>query len=231
MKCDPAVLDMAVKYLKVYFLGMPIIMLYNFSTAVLRGVGDTFRPLIYLVIGGIANVFLNVFFVLVLKKDVEGVAIATVVSNGISAVFAILALFKETGAAQLKKDGYKAAMEEEKRKKKYALVRAGIIRSCVYEKLCAALTAEYEEKTAAVRQGLLFYLQYAAKPETSGGTSAEYADYSLSATERVQAVKNYYHAKYTNASERFDAFKKDTTAPTYLGEYYSATYDYFAQGN
>lgn len=122
-------------------------------------------------------------------------------------------------------------MEEEKRKKKYALVRAGIFRSCVYEKLCAALTAEYEEKTAAVRQGLLFYLQYAAKPETSGGTSAEYADYSLSATERVQAVKNYYHAKYTNASERFDAFKKDTTAPTYLGEYYSATYDYFAQGN
>ncbi|MBS5856018.1 MAG: MATE family efflux transporter [Firmicutes bacterium] len=104
MKCDPAVLNMAVKYLKVYFLGMPIIMLYNFSTAVLRGVGDTFRPLIYLVIGGIANVFLNVFFVLVLKKDVEGVAIATVVSNGISAVFAILALFKETGAAQLKKE-------------------------------------------------------------------------------------------------------------------------------
>ena len=134
-------------------------------------------------------------------------------------------------AAQLKKDGYKAALEEEKRKKKYALVRAAIFRSCVYEKLCAALTAEYEEKTAAVRQGLLFYLQYAAKPETSGGTSAEYADYSLSATERVQAVKNYYHAKYTNASERFDAFKKDTTAPTYLGEYYSATYDYFAQGN
>lgn len=114
-------------------------------------------------------------------------------------------------AAQLKKEGYKAALEEEKRKKKYALVRAGIFRSCVYEKLCAALTAEYEEKTAAVRQGLLFYLQYAAKPETSGGTSAEYADYSLSATERVQAVKNYYHAKYTNASERFDAFKKDTT--------------------
>ena len=55
-------------------------------------------------------------------------------------------------AAQLKKDGYKAALEEEKRKKKYALVRAGIFRSCVYEKLCAALTAEYEEKTAAVRQ-------------------------------------------------------------------------------
>lgn len=77
--------------------------------------------------------------------------------------------------------------------------------------------------------GVVVYLQYAAKPETSGGTSAEYADYSLSATERVQAVKNYYHAKYTNSSERFDAFKNDTTAPTYLGEYYSATYDYFAQ--
>lgn len=104
MKCDAAVLDMAVKYLKIYFLGMPIIMLYNFSTAVLRGVGDTFRPLIYLIIGGAVNVILNIVFVLIFKKDVEGVAIATVASNGVSAVFAIYALLKEKGAAQLKKE-------------------------------------------------------------------------------------------------------------------------------
>lgn len=104
MKCDAAVLDMAVKYLKIYFLGMPIIMLYNFSTAVLRGVGDTFRPLIYLIIGGAVNVVLNIVFVLIFKKDVEGVAIATVASNGVSAVFAIYALVKEKGAAQLKKE-------------------------------------------------------------------------------------------------------------------------------
>lgn len=104
MDCDEAVLDMAVKYLKIYFLGMPIIMLYNFSTAVLRGVGDTFRPLVYLIIGGAVNVVLNIVFVLVFKKDVEGVATATVVSNAISAVFAVAALLKENGAAQLKKE-------------------------------------------------------------------------------------------------------------------------------
>ena len=134
-------------------------------------------------------------------------------------------------SAQLKKESYKAELAEAKRKKKYELVRAGAFRSCVYEKLCAALTAAYDDKVAAVRQGLLFYLNYAAKPESGGGTSAEYADYSLSAEERVQAVKNYYQTKYSNASERFETFKKDETAPTYLGEYYSAVYDYFSQGN
>lgn len=134
-------------------------------------------------------------------------------------------------SAQLKKENYKAALAEEKRKKKYNLVRAGAVRSCVYEKLCAELTAEYDNKVEAVRQGLLFYLNYAAKPETSGGTSAEYADYSLSAADRVQAVKNYYHTKYPDSSARFEAFKNDKTAPSYLGEYYSAVYDYFSQGN
>lgn len=134
-------------------------------------------------------------------------------------------------AAQQKKENYRAELAEAKRKKKYELVRAGVFRSCVYGKLCDALTAEYDDKVAAVRQGLLFYLNYAAKPETGGGTSAEYADYSLSAAERVQTVKNYYHTKYADASERFEAFKNDATAPTYLGEYYTAVYDYFSQGN
>ena len=57
-----------------------------------------------------------------------------------------------------------------------------------------------------------------------------YADYSLTLEERVQTVKNYYESKYSDASERFTAFKADTTAPSYLGEYYSAVYDYFSQG-
>lgn len=101
MDCNEEALDMAVTYMKIYFLGMPIMMLYNFSTAVLRGVGDTVRPLIYLVIGGVVNVVLNIVFVLVFKKDVEGVAIATVTSQGIAAVLAIIALVKEEGAAKL----------------------------------------------------------------------------------------------------------------------------------
>ena len=100
-KCDAEVLDMATLYLKIYFLGMPVVMLYNFSTAVLRGIGDTFRPLIYLVIGGAANVALNVLFVVGFRMTVEGVAIATVAAQGISAALAIVALGKEKGAGKL----------------------------------------------------------------------------------------------------------------------------------
>ena len=79
--CDPDVLGMATKYLKIYFIGMPIMMLYNFCASILRAVGDTMRPLIFLIIGGVVNIGLNIFFILVLDKTVEGVAIATVVSH------------------------------------------------------------------------------------------------------------------------------------------------------
>lgn len=101
MKCDPKVIDMATKYMQIYFIGMPIILLYNFCAAILRAVGDTLRPLIYLIVGGVVNVGLNVFFILVLHKDVEGVAIATIVSQAISSVLAIISLVKSNGYAHL----------------------------------------------------------------------------------------------------------------------------------
>lgn len=97
MKCDSAVLDMATTYLKIYFLGMPIMMLYNFSSAILRAVGDTLRPLIFLSIGGAVNVILNIFFTAVVGFDVEGVAIATVVSQLIAAVLTVITLMKTDG--------------------------------------------------------------------------------------------------------------------------------------
>ena len=99
--CDPEVIGMATKYLKIYFIGMPIMLLYNFCASILRAVGDTLRPLMFLVIGGLVNVGLNIFFVAVLKKDVEGVAIATVASQGISAVLSIVVLLKGNGYARL----------------------------------------------------------------------------------------------------------------------------------
>lgn len=101
MGCDAEVIDMATKYMQIYFIGMPIILLYNFCAAILRAVGDTLRPLIYLVIGGVINVGLNIFFILVLHKDVEGVAIATIVSQAISSVLAIISLIKSNGYAHL----------------------------------------------------------------------------------------------------------------------------------
>ena len=67
LKCDPTVIDMASSYLRIYFLGMPVIMIYNFSASVLRAVGDTLRPLVFLIIGGVLNVGLNILFIVVFK--------------------------------------------------------------------------------------------------------------------------------------------------------------------
>ena len=99
--CAPSVLPYATKYLKIYFLGMPIIMLYNFSASVMRAVGDTLRPLIFLIVGGVLNVSLNIFFVVVVGWDVEGVAIATVASQAVSAGGAIYLMIKNDGYAKL----------------------------------------------------------------------------------------------------------------------------------
>ena len=79
-----SVLDKAVLYLLIYFAGMPFIMVYNFGAAILRSVGDTKRPLICLTVSGVLNAGLNIFLVAVCGMDVDGVAIATVLSNVVS---------------------------------------------------------------------------------------------------------------------------------------------------
>lgn len=99
--CDPEVLPYATKYLKIYLLGTPIIMLYNFCAAILRAVGDTLRPLLFLLMSGFANIALNAFFILVLGWDVEGVAIATVSSQALSAVFSLVLMVRNDGYANL----------------------------------------------------------------------------------------------------------------------------------
>lgn len=102
MKSDENVIDLSTTYLQVYFLGVPLVMLYNFMAAIMRAAGDSKRPLIYLMIGGVVNVCLNVFFVVVLKMTVEGVAIATVVAQGISAMLCLIQLIRAKGAVQLR---------------------------------------------------------------------------------------------------------------------------------
>ena len=79
------VIDQAVLYMRIYFVGMPVMMLYNFGAAILRAVGDTQRPLYFLLLAGVVNVFLNLFFVIVVHMGVAGVATATVISQCISA--------------------------------------------------------------------------------------------------------------------------------------------------
>lgn len=86
------VISHSVLYMRIYFAGMPFMMVYNFGSAVLRAVGDTRRPLYYLLIAGVVNVLLNLLFVIVFSMGVAGVAAATVVSQAISAALVIRCL-------------------------------------------------------------------------------------------------------------------------------------------
>lgn len=95
------VYPMAVKYLRIYLAGMPVIMLYNFEAAIFRSCGDTRTPLAALVVSGVLNVILNLFFVLGLGMDVDGVATATVLSNLVSSVILFVALVRTKQAIRV----------------------------------------------------------------------------------------------------------------------------------
>lgn len=105
MDSPTEVIDLAVLYLRLYFLGMPATILYNFGAAVLRAIGDTKRPLYYLTFAGLVNLILNCIFVIVFKMDVAGVAIATVISQCISALLVLRCLGNESGAIHLTRRG------------------------------------------------------------------------------------------------------------------------------
>ena len=95
------VIDGATLYMKIYFLGMPFNMVYNFGAAILRAVGDTKRPLYFLSISGVVNVVLNLILVIVFHMGVAGVAIATITSQLISAIFVIRCLMHSEGSVHL----------------------------------------------------------------------------------------------------------------------------------
>lgn len=101
MDTSAAIIDQSTLYLKIYFIGAPFNMLYNFGSSVLRATGDTKRPLYFLSFSGMVNVVLNVFFVLVFHMDVAGVALATVVSQVISAVLVITCLMRQDTMCKL----------------------------------------------------------------------------------------------------------------------------------
>lgn len=101
MDTPDEIISMSVQYMRIYFLGTPFFMLYNFGAAILRAVGDTKRPMIFLVIAGIINAGLNIFLVVVFHLDVAGVAIATVFSQMISCVLVVIVLLKSPEAYRL----------------------------------------------------------------------------------------------------------------------------------
>ena len=89
-------------YMWIYFGGMPFIMLYNFGSAIMRAVGDTRRPLYFLMLAGVINVVLNLFFVLVFNMDVAGVALATVISQAVASYLVIKTLIRARDACRIK---------------------------------------------------------------------------------------------------------------------------------
>ena len=109
------ILNKSTLYMRIIFAGYPIVSIYNFGSAILRAKGDTKRPLVFLGISGFVNVVLNCIFVIVFKMDVAGVAIATVISQVISAVLVILWMLKEEYPFKLKISKIKIYVPELKR--------------------------------------------------------------------------------------------------------------------
>jgi len=101
MGTPETVIDQAVLYVRIYFCGMPAIGLYNFGAAVLRAVGETKRPMLFLVFSGLVNVGLNLIFVLVFHMGVAGVSLATVISQVVAAFLTIRCLMRADGCIQL----------------------------------------------------------------------------------------------------------------------------------
>lgn len=95
------VIEYSVLYMRIYFMGMPVMLLYNFGSAVLRAIGDTRRPLFYLTIAGVINVCLNLWFVISLHMGVAGVALATIISQFVSAALIVKCLMQSEGCFRL----------------------------------------------------------------------------------------------------------------------------------
>lgn len=96
------VIDLSVTYMRIYFMGMPFFMLYNYGAAILRAVGDTKRPLLFLTISGMANVALDLLLVIVIPLNVAGVAVGTVASQMISGILVLRCLYKSEGSYRLR---------------------------------------------------------------------------------------------------------------------------------
>ncbi len=101
MSSPDDVIELSAIYLRIYFLGAPGMILFNFGSAILRAAGDTRRPMIFLIISGMLNVVLNLVFVLVFNMSVAGVALATSISNYLSAVLVIICLMRSDGMFKL----------------------------------------------------------------------------------------------------------------------------------
>ena len=102
METPDDVINLSTLYMRIYFMGMPFFMLYNYGASILRAVGDTKRPLFYLIVAGIANAGLNMCLVIIFHLGVAGVAIGTVISQLISSILVLRCLYRSETSYQLR---------------------------------------------------------------------------------------------------------------------------------
>lgn len=119
------VLPLSVLYMRIFFVGMPATLVYNFGSAILRGIGDTKRPLYFLLTAGVINVVLNLIFVIRFSMGVAGVALATVISQCVSAALIVQCLMRSDGGYRL--DLKRLRIVKPKLK---AIVKIGCLRGC-----------------------------------------------------------------------------------------------------
>lgn len=101
MNTTDDVIDLSTQYLAIYFCGLPFTLIYNFGSSLMRAVGDTKRPFYFLAAAGVINVGLNLLFVIVFRMDVAGVALATIISQAVSAVCIVVCMAKNKGFFRL----------------------------------------------------------------------------------------------------------------------------------
>jgi putative MATE family efflux protein len=154
MNIDDSLIGMSITYLRIYFLGAPFIMLYNFGFSIMRTLGDTRRPLFYMMYAGIANVGFNLFFVLVCGLGVAGVAIGTVISFAISSVLIVSALHRYDNACRL------------------SLRRLGIRPSCLFDIMRIGIPAGFRGMLFGISNTLLQASVNSLGPEATSANAA-----------------------------------------------------------
>ena len=134
----------------------------------------------------------------------------------------------EVKNAQLKKNRLEDKLNEDLQKERQRLIGNGIFLSTIFQEVEMSLWLVYEQEVERIRDALLFYLRFAAKPNVDVD-APDLVDYSLTDEERLDIVREYYETTYSDGAQRFALFKEDQVAAAYLGELYAPLYDYFLE--
>ena len=194
METPDNVIDLATLYMKIYFAGLPAVAVYNFGSAILRAVGDTKRPMLFLILSGMINIILNLVLVIYFRLNVAGVAIATVISQLISAVLIIICLVRT-------RESYQLIIKQIRFYKNELL-------QMIHVGIPAGIQgASFSLSNVFIQSAINTFGENAM----AGCTAAANIDNLI-----YQALNSLYHAVLTFSSQNFGAGKKDRIVKSIL---------------